>query len=124
MGDFQNYTYIILHKDADYKKLEAKFPELIQKNIGELLAATKGKFELFLQPLNSIYLYSETLNEFPQKGDFRYIYIFSGIALLILIIACINFLNLSTARSAARSKEVGVKKVLGAKRSQILFQFA
>jgi len=123
MGDFQNYTYIILHKDADYKKLEAKFPELIQKNIGELLAATKGKFELFLQPLNSIYLYSETLNEFPQKGDIRYIYIFSGIALLILIIACINFLNLSTARSAARSKEVGVKKVLGAKRSQILFQF-
>jgi putative ABC transport system permease protein len=123
MGDFQNYTYILLYKDADYKRLEAKFPELIQKNIGELLAATKGKFELFLQPLNRIYLYSETLNEFPQKGDIRYIYIFSGIALLILTIACINFLNLSTARSAARSKEVGVKKVLGAKRSQILFQF-
>ncbi len=123
MGDFQNYTYILLHKGADYQKLEAKFPALIQENIGELLAATNGKLELFLQPLNRIYLYSNTLNEIDKSGDIRYVYIFSGIAFLILLIACINFLNLSTARAETRSKEVGVKKVHGAKKSQLIFQF-
>lgn len=122
-GDFQNYSYILLHEGADYEKLEAKLPALIQKNVGELLTATNGKFELFIQPLDKIYLYSNTLNEIAKSGDIRYIYIFSGIAFLILLIACINFLNLSTARSETRSKEVGVKKVHGAKKSQLIFQF-
>jgi len=123
MGDFQNFTYILLDDNYDYKKLEVKIPALIEKNIGELLAVSDGKVELFLQPLEKIHLYSNTLNEIIGSGDIKYIYIFSAIAFFILLIACINFLNLTTARSAIRYREVGVKKVYGAKRSQLIFQF-
>jgi putative ABC transport system permease protein len=123
MGDFQNYTYILLNKGVDHEKFEAIFPPLVQNNVGELLTATHGKFEFFLEPLHTIYLYSNTLNIISKSGDIRYIYLFSSIAFLILLIACINFLNLATARSLTRFKEIGVKKVLGTKKSQLIFQF-
>jgi putative ABC transport system permease protein len=123
MGDFQNYTYILLKKGASPKTLEAKFPALVKSQIGELLTALNGKLTLFMQPLEKIHLYSNMLNEIDGGGDIRYIYLFSAIAFLILFIACINFINLTTARSATRSREVGVKKVNGAGKLQLIFQF-
>ena len=76
-----------------------------------------------LQPLRDIHLRSNLLMEFEPNGDIRYVYIFSAIALFILLIACINFMNLSTARSANRAKEVGIRKVVGSERWQLILQF-
>jgi putative ABC transport system permease protein len=131
-----NYpTYICLHEEADYKTLEGKFDELIKKYVAPQMSAFMGssaeklieKGEIlakyFLQPLRSIHLHSDLLGEMEPTSDAKYVYIFSAIALFIVIIACINFMNLSTARSAGRAKEVGVRKVLGSFRIQLIGQF-
>jgi putative ABC transport system permease protein len=131
-----NYpTYIRLHKDTDYKTLEAKFDELIEKYTGPQMSAFLGtsieklaeegemRAKYFLQPLRSIHLHSDLLGEMEPTSDAKYVYIFSAIALFIIIIAAINFMNLSTARSAGRAKEVGIRKVLGSYRKQLIGQF-
>ncbi|MFC2166160.1 ABC transporter permease, partial [Acidobacteriota bacterium] len=118
-----NYTYILLQEGYDYKLLEQKFPELIEKNMGRMLKYVKGEFLLSLQPLTRIHLYSNLMQEIAGNSNIVYIYIFSVIALFILAIACINFMNLSTARSANRAREVGLRKVLGANRAKIIKQF-
>ena len=82
-----------------------------------------GKYELFLQPLTDIHLHSHYLDESEPNSDIMYVYVFSFIALLILLIACINFTNLSTARSSNRSKEIGIRKTLGSNRQQLIKQF-
>ena len=79
--------------------------------------------EFYLQPLRKIHLYSDLLGELAPTSDAKYVYIFSAIAVFIIIIACINFMNLSTARSAGRAKEVGIRKVLGSFRNQLIGQF-
>ena len=131
-----NYaTYIRIHKEADYKALEAKFPELIEKYIGPQMSAFIGtsaeelaekgelRAEFYLQPLRKIHLNSDLVGELEPTSDAKYVYIFSAIALFIILIACINFMNLSTARSAGRAKEVGIRKVLGSFRKQLIGQF-
>ena len=118
-----NYTYVLLDKEADYKQLELKFPGMLEKNVGALLKYVKGEMILTLQPLTSIHLHSNLMQEIEGNSDIIYVYIFSAIALFILAIACINFMNLSTARSANRAKEVGLRKVLGADRRRIIRQF-
>ncbi len=80
-------------------------------------------YKFYLEPITSIHLYSHLDHELEPNGDIKYIYIFSIIALFILLIACINFMNLSTARSSTRSKEVGIRKVLGSNRPQLIKQF-
>ena len=116
-----NYTYILLQEGYDYKQLEQKFPEMIDKNTG--LKYIKGEMAVFLQPLTSIHLHSNLMQEVSGNSNIAYVYIFSAIALFILAIACINFMNLSTARSANRAKEVSLRKVLGADRGRIIRQF-
>jgi len=118
-----NYTYILLEKGADYKQLEQKLPEMIEKKVGAMLKYVKGELALSLQPLISIHLHSDLMQEISGNSSIVYVYIFSAIALLILAIACINFMNLSTARSAGRAKEVGLRKVMGADRGKIIRQF-
>ncbi len=118
-----NYTYILLRDGYDYKQLEQKFPEMIEKHAGQLLKYVKGELALFLQPLTSIHLHSNLMQEISGNGNIAYVYIFSAIAVFILAIACINFMNLSTARSANRAQEVGMRKVLGADRCRIIRQF-
>ena len=130
-----NYkTYILLDKNNAAKTLEAKFPSMIEKYIGPQIAqaldmtlddflASGSHYSYYLQPLTDIHLYSQLENELEANGDIRYVYLFSGIALLILALACINFMNLSTARSANRAKEVGVRKVLGSSRGHLVKQF-
>jgi putative ABC transport system permease protein len=128
-------TYVQLKEGSSYRDLDAKLPALVKRHAGytinRLFNLTLEKFEkngngirLFLQPLLDIHLHSAGIDsDLGTNGDIRYLYIFSAIAFFILLLACINFMNLSTARSAGRSKEVGVRKVLGSIKSQLIVQF-
>lgn len=116
------------------KKLEAKFPAMVKlqatsafDRIGQPFDAfikKGGKWDFYLQPLTAIHLHSAGISSWHQNlGDIKYIYIFSVIAFFIIILACVNFMNLSTAQSAKRAKEVGIRKVLGSIRGQLIKQF-
>lgn len=117
------YTYILLHEGTDFKLLEQKLPEMIEKNVGGMLKTIKGEMAIYLQPLTRIHLHSNLMQEISGNSSIIYIYIFVAIAVFILAIACINFMNLSTARSTNRAKEAGLRKVMGANRSAIINQF-
>ena len=109
--------YIMLHKGSDINALANKIPSIYTKyHFGK-------NTRVLFQPVTSIHLHSHIKNEPFPTGDIKYVYIFSFIALLILFIACINYVNLTTARSLQRVKEVGVRKVLGAGKKQLAFQF-
>jgi putative ABC transport system permease protein len=131
-GNFQ--TYILLRKGADPKKLEAKMDDLVRRYVAPLLQNVvhvsledfrkSGNMCVFyLTPLTAIHLHSNKVAEFNANGSIQYVYIFSAIAVFILLIACVNFMNLSTARSANRAKEVGIRKVLGSMRGGLISQF-
>jgi putative ABC transport system permease protein len=109
-------TYLLLKPQSNYKVLEAKFPAFLKKHIDFIDDMEKNGdyIKLNLTPLYDIHLRSNRSNELGANGNIQYIYIFSGVALFILLLACINFMNLSTAHSSTRAKEVGVRKVLGA----------
>ncbi len=127
-------TYIVLKKGTDPKKLSAQFPALVDKYVGPQVKqlmninmdefAKSGNFDTYnLTPLTSIHLHSNKAAELGVNGNIEFVYIFSFIAALILLIACVNFMNLSTARSSNRAKEVGVRKVLGSLRKYLIAQF-
>lgn len=118
----QNYTYLKLENNATPEQLEAKLPAFVQLHVGPQLEEGEV-FDLFLQPLTSIHLYSHRENEQKENGNITYVYLFSAIGLLILLIACVNFMNMSTARSAERAQEVGMRKALGGTRSDLIKQF-
>lgn len=129
-----SYTYILVNKNTDIKKLEAKFPQLVakyvvpevQQDMGISLAEAQKSVSTFifrLQPLTGIHLFSHTKYELESNGDIQYVYIFSALAIFILLLACVNFTNLSIARSVKRAKEVGVRKVLGSRKQQLIRQF-
>ncbi|RVU02746.1 FtsX-like permease family protein [Mucilaginibacter limnophilus] len=130
-----NYnTYVLLKKTADVKQFEAKLPEFLRKQAGSqlqsILHLTFDKFEqagnyfkLTLIPLTDIHLKSSRVAELSANGSMEYVYIFSAIAVFILLIACVNFMNLSTARSSNRAREVGVRKVLGSSRNNLIIQY-
>lgn len=118
-----NYTYLVLQKNCDVEELEKKFPVLIETHAGNILKILGGKMAFFLQPLRSIHLHSRLKAEIAENGDIVYVYAYTAVALFIIFIACVNFMNLSTARAAGRTKEVGIRKVLGAQRGQLICQF-
>ena len=120
---FSLYTYVLLQEGVNPRELESKFPALIEKHMGPALKAIGGRIDFFLQPLGKIHLHSHMENEIQANSDIAYIYIFSAIGLFILFIACINFMNLATARSALRAREVGIRKVIGAERKELIRQF-
>ena len=117
-----NYTYVLLNNPGDVKKLAAKLPAFVQHNDGNELSKDVT-YNLILQPLNSIHLQSKLQSELRGAGDMSYIYLFGAIAFIILLIACINFINFSTANAIKRAKEIGVRKVIGAQRLQLINQF-
>jgi putative ABC transport system permease protein len=119
-GYLDFYTYLLLQENTNPRELEAKFQEGIKRSYGATIAAMRG-FQL--QPLKSIHLHSKLEYEIEANSSVLYIYIYSAIAFFILLIASFNFMNLSTARSARRAKEVGLRKVLGAFRLQVVKQF-
>ncbi|MFC5410986.1 ABC transporter permease [Larkinella bovis] len=116
-------TYLELAANTDVASLEKKFPAYLKKHMKE---GGWKFYELFLQPLRAVHGHSTTITHDYinfQKFDQSYTYIFSVIALIVLLIACVNFMNLSTAKSAGRAKEVGVRKSVGAERAQLSVQF-
>jgi len=123
-GEWQNFnllTYLLLAKENDLKSLEAKLPLFAAATIQKQMGISDYRMEL--QPLTSIHLHSGLQDEISSSGNINRIYIFMAIAALILVIAIINYMNLSTARSSTRVKEVGVRKVLGSGRSHLIFLF-
>lgn len=118
------YTYILLKEGADPAALESDIHRLIETPLFEKFGVEKPYPQMyFLQPLTDIHLKSHRMQEISVNNDITYIYLFSSIALLILFIACINYVNLATARSTRRGREVGMRKVLGARREQLIQQF-
>ena len=117
------YTYLLLHDKHAADELEVRLPEFIDRHIGKELKAGGMQLKPFLQPLTDIHLYSGLEWEVSPNGDIRYVYLFLVIAFFVLLLACINFMNLSTARSVYRSKEIGMRKAAGAKRPQLMCQF-
>ena len=134
-GSNNNFqTYFLLQKGTDPESFTKKFSSLANKKIAvttqQMLGTTMaevektGQYVRFpLQKLTDIHLHSDQEAELAPNGSIRYIWIFSAIAAFILLIACINFMNLSTARSSGRAKEVGVRKVLGGRRGALIGQF-
>ena len=114
------YTYILLKPGTDASELEKKFPALIEKNQG---IGSSQTISLPLQKLTDIHLKSNLNRELKTNGNLLYVNISSIVAFLILLTACINFINLSSARSTHRSKEIGIRKVLGAEKKQLIQYF-
>lgn len=129
------FTYALLRPNANPKSLEQKFLTFAKQYIGpqfksrlnidfESMAATGDRYDIKLQALKDIYLHSQDYGPHLGKvGDMRYVWLFGAVALFILFIAMVNFVNLATARSANRAKEVGVRKVIGSQRQQLIGQF-
>jgi putative ABC transport system permease protein len=128
-------TYLVLREGTDVKKFEAKMNRgIITQHVAPLVheavnismedfVKSGNMVQFLLTPLTSIHLHSNKTAELDGNGNIQYVYIFSAIAAFILLIACVNFMNLSTARSANRAKEVGIRKVLGSLRGNLIRQF-
>lgn len=128
-------TYIVLKEGTNYRAFEKNFPKYINKyvlpqakqfmNINSMdeFAKSGNKLDYSLMPLADIHLHSDRSAELGVNGNIQYVYIFSAVALFVLLLACINFMNLSTARSSTRAKEVGIRKVLGTEKKALVFQF-
>lgn len=114
------YNYLLLPDGVDYRDLEKKFPDFLRKTYGE---NASDYVRYWLQPLFDIHLRSHLRGEFEPNGDVTHVYVFSIVALFILLIAAINYMNLATARSARRAREVGLRKVMGGQKKQLVFQF-
>lgn len=117
-----------------YKRLEAKLPPEVDKYIGPQMEKAMGmtlsqfrqkgnQIGLYLQPVTDIHLHSDLTGDMEPHGDMRYVYILSAVAVFMLLVACINFMNLSTAGASKRAKEVGIRKVLGSVKGQLVRQF-
>ncbi len=127
------YTYFVLDAQRRPEDLEAKFPDMLRRYGGpqieegrglsfdEHLAAGNG-YHYFLQPLTDIHLHSNMGWEIEPNGSITYVYLFMVIALFILLLACVNYMNLATARSARRASEIGMRKVMGSNRRQLIAQ--
>jgi len=118
LGSMILYTYVLLPEKYTPEKFEKLLPQFREAHWPSF-----SRMDFFVQPLKDIHLHSNIQYEIGVNGDIQYIYIFSVVALMIMLIACINYMNLATARSNERSLEVGMRKVLGANRSRIAFQF-
>jgi len=123
LSSFINFSYVLLQDDYDYRELEKKLPSIVEKYIGDGYEQYGVAVKYFLQPLTSIHLHSHLRHEITTNSDIAYVYIFAASALFILLIACINFMNLSTARSAGRAREIGIRKVFGSDRFSLIRQF-
>ena len=114
-------TYLKLHKNADPESLELKFPDFLKKYAPynkELLDET-----IYLQPVKDIHLFSQYRSSKDKASDVKFVYGITAIGLVILLMSCFNYINLTTARFSARMKEIGVRKIIGAQRKQLVTQF-
>jgi putative ABC transport system permease protein len=127
-------TYFLLKPNTSYKTVDAKIPEMLKKYVGpelqqymgvsiEDFAKSGGKYRFFLQNLKDIHLDTSIQQQFKPASDPKFLIIFGSIAILIVLIAAINFMNLATAQAAKRAKEVGIKKISGSSRGMLITQF-
>jgi len=138
MGNYLSHnfnTYIVLAPGTDYKAFNKNFKDVINKYVlpqasqfmevksMEQFEQAGNKLMYSLIPLTDIHLKSSRSGELGVNGNIQYVYIFSAVAIFILLIACINFMNLTTARSSGRAKEVGIRKVLGTEKKSLIWQF-
>jgi len=117
------HTYLLLKPGADIKKMETQMQAIAYKNYPSSMHTNGNYLRYDLTPVLDLHLRSTAQYELMERGSIQYVYIFSLIAIFILLIACVNFMNLSTARSSNRAKEVGVRKVLGSARKYLIAQF-
>ncbi len=131
-GGNNYFTYLLLPKNFPINELKTKAPAFLDNHLIQMAKAQNIQLppkaphfftKLHFQKLTDIHLHSHLTSEIEENGDIKNVYIFSAIALFVLLIACINFMNLATARSSKRSKEIGIRKVLGAYRHQLMKQF-
>jgi putative ABC transport system permease protein len=117
------FNYIQLHPETDYREFEVKLPPFVEEQTGQSFAQYGDGMEFHLQPLRSIHLHSDFMFEAEPGGNARSVYALIVVAVFLVVIAWINFINMSGARSLERAREVGMRKVNGAYRSQLLIQF-
>ncbi|MBT5874392.1 MAG: FtsX-like permease family protein [Candidatus Latescibacteria bacterium] len=122
-SDSQYHSYVLLEPGVSVSDLVAKLPDFIEKYVPAVKRTWRGPFDLDLQAVTDIHLYSDLEDELGPNGDMDYLFTMGGIGLFALLVACINFVNLSTARAVDRGREVGMRKVLGANWSQLGSQF-
>jgi putative ABC transport system permease protein len=122
-GNFGFYTYVLLRPNTNAAAFEKKLLPMYDKYMAPIFAQFNIKIHYSVQPITAIHLHSDLKQEPEELGSMSYIYIFSAVAFFMLIIACINYMNLTTARSARRAKEIGIRKVAGSLRSQLIAQF-
>jgi putative ABC transport system permease protein len=122
-GNFGVFTYIQLPAGYDLTKMYASLDKIVKERVNPIFEQYNIKIGYELQRITDIHLHSKIQDEAEEGGDISYIYIFGAVSAFMLIIACINYMNLATARSANRAKEVGVRKVMGSQRKQLIVQF-
>ena len=122
-GDASFYTYLLLRKGVDQNSFSAKISLFYAKYVGDMYPVWRNIYSYKVQPLGDIHLRSSLQYEIAPTGSISKVYIFSIIGIFILLLAGINYTNLATARATARAKEVGIKKVVGAAKGQLIFQY-
>ncbi len=116
------YTYILLRRGQDRKDLESKFPAFLENQLSDAKKESGLWYDFYLQPVTDIHLRSDLAAEMSHNGSIKYVYTFSVIGVLVLLVACANYINLSTAKSLSRVRELGMRKVIGARRPQLISQ--
>ena len=122
-GNFNNFTYVLLKPGTSAAAFNKKLVPMYEKYMAPLFAQFNVKMHYGVQPITEIHLHSKLQNEPEEVGSMSYIWIFSAVAFFMILIASINYMNLTTARSARRAKEIGIRKVLGSNRKRLVFQF-
>jgi putative ABC transport system permease protein len=122
-GSFNNFTYILLKPGVDVEAFNKKLLPMYDKYMAPIFAQYNVKIRYEAQPVTSIHLHSDLDGEPEELGSMSYIWIFSAVAFFMMLIACINYMNLTTARSARRAKEIGIRKVTGSSKKQLVLQF-
>lgn len=120
--NFSFYSYLLLNEDTDVPALEAKFPDFLWEPFNKKNAQAGWREDISLISLEDIHFQSTSAYEIEPPGNMAMVYLFSAIALLIISVACINFINLTTAQASKKGKEIGIKKVIGATRNQLISQ--
>jgi putative ABC transport system permease protein len=122
-GNFNNFTYVLLKPGTNAEAFNKKLLPVVKKYVDPIFAQFNIRMQYGVQPITAIHLHSDLEREPEELGNMSYIWIFSAVAFFMLLIACINYMNLTTARSARRAKEIGIRKVTGSTKKQLVLQF-